>query len=328
MTDDTNIMNVRCMGIDFKNPVIAASGTFGFGNEYNQYYDPSILGGISTKGLTLEKRSGNTGRRIMETSGGVMNSIGLENPGIRAFLKDGLAEMKDIDTVIMANLGGFSLEDYQRGAMLIQQYNDEVDSILNKADKNDADHSLIRQRKVDIIELNISCPNVKGKGTAFGIEAEEASKAVRIVKEAVSIPVAVKLSPNAHDIVSVAAACERSGADALSLVNTFSALEIDIYKRKAVFENIYAGFSGPAIKPIALRMTREVSRAVSIPVIGIGGIVNFEDAIAFIMAGAHLVQFGTASFMNPYAGKDMVLGIQGFMEEHGITSLDEIRGII
>ena len=153
MIDAENIMKVECMGIDFKNPVIAASGTFGFGNEYRQYYDPSIFGGISTKGLTLEKRSGNKGRRIMETSGGVMNSIGLENPGIRTFLKEGLIEMKDIDTVIMANLGGFSLEDYQKGAMLIQQHNDEVDSFLKRTDKNTENGAMIHKRKVDIIEL-------------------------------------------------------------------------------------------------------------------------------------------------------------------------------
>ncbi len=345
-------MKTECFGKIFKNPVIAASGTFGFGSDYKQYYDPSILGGICTKGLTLERRAGNSGRRIIETPSGIMNSIGLENPGIEDFLKNELVQMKEMDTVILANLGGSSLKEYQQGAQLIQQHNDRIDlyeeQIRNRILKENADiqrnkdiktntdikrsadfqKSSDVQRKIDIIELNISCPNVKQGGIAFGITAEEASKAVKIVREAVSIPVVVKLSPNAHDIVSVAVACEQSGADGLSLINTISSLEIDIYKRKAVFENIYAGLSGPAIKPIALKMTREVSNAVSIPVIGIGGIVTFEDAIAFIMAGAHLIQFGTASFINPYAGRDIVLGIQSFMEVQGINSLDEIRGII
>lgn len=309
-------MKINAFGIDFKNPVIAASGTFGFGNEYKDYYDPSILGGISTKGLTLESRAGNKGIRIAETSGGVMNSIGLENPGVEYFLNQGIEEMNDIESVILGNLGGSSLDTYIEGARLIEEHNKKVE----KAEKN--------SKKIDIIELNISCPNVKEGGIAFGITCEGAQKVVREVRKIVSCPLVVKLSPNAENISRIAATCEFEGADGISLINTVSALKIDIRKRKPVFNNIYAGLSGPAIKPIALKMVRDVSKTVSVPVIGMGGIVTYEDAIEFIMAGAHLIQFGTASFMNPYAGRDIIDGIKRFMEEENIKNLDEIRGII
>ena len=313
MTMQSNYFN-----LSFKNPVIAASGTFGFGQEYKAYYNPSILGGISAKGITLEARRGNSGIRITETAGGVMNSIGLENPGVESFLADELQQMSNIDTVKIANLGGSTLETYIEGARLIEEHNKKV--------KTNA--STLLHTAVDLVELNISCPNVKEGGIAFGITCEGAEKVVREVRKVLTVPMAVKLSPNAENIVNVAKTCEYEGADGISLINTFSALKIDIKKRRPVFDNVYAGLSGPAIKPIALKMVREVAKAVKVPVIGMGGITTAEDAIEFIMAGAHLIQFGTASFINPYAGKDIVEGIEAFMKEENIKSLDEIRGII
>lgn len=304
---------VNFAGVEFKNPVIAASGTFGYGREHERYYSPELLGGISTKGITLEPRKGNSGLRLEETPGGCMNSVGLENPSVQHYLDQELQDMKGIDTVIIANLSGSDIASYVEGAELIEAHN-----------RKDGD-----LRKVDMIELNISCPNVKEGGIAFGITCAGAESVVKEVRKVVhSVPLVVKLSPNAQDIVDVAKSVEAEGADGISLINTFSAMAVDIKNRKAVFDNIYAGLSGPAIRPIALKMVREVARGVRIPVMGMGGIVDWEDAIAFIMVGASVIQFGTASFMNPNAGKDIVEGIEAYMKKEGITSLDEIRGII
>lgn len=290
-------------GIEFKNPVITASGTFGFGREYNEIYDVSKLGGISSKGLTLNERQGNDGPRVVETRAGMINSVGLQNPGIDEFIKTELPEMKKLNTRILANLGGATVEDYINGTLK-----------LNETD-------------VDIIELNISCPNVKCGGMALGIKAEMAGDVVRRVKEVSKKPLMVKLSPNAEDIVEVAVACEKAGADSLSLVNTFKAMAIDIRKKAPIFNNIFAGLSGPAIKPIALRMVYEVSGAVNIPVIGMGGITTWEDAIEFIMAGSTAIQVGTANFIKPDVAIDIVDGIEAYMQKEGIKSLEEIRGI-
>lgn len=301
-------MKQEVFGKIFKNPLIAASGTFGFGKEYNEFYDISILGGVSSKGLTLEPRKGNDGIRITETPSGIMNSIGLENPGVRAFLKSELEFMKSKDIVVIANVGGSDLESYVEAVRLIDEH-----SKTNKG--------------VDIIELNISCPNVKQGGMAFGINACDAEFITKEIRKTTKLPLVVKLSPNANNLVEVAKAVESAGADGLSLVNTFNALDIDINSKKATFNNIYAGLSGPAIMPIALRMTRDVTKNVKIPVIGMGGIQNAEDAIKFIMAGATLVQFGTASFMNPMAGYDIVKGMEDYFKREN-TTIKEIRGII
>lgn len=298
------MMKVNICGIDFKNPVIAASGTFGVGREFDEYFDISKLGGISTTGLTIEKKEGNRGRRIHETSSGLMNSIGLQNDGVQDFIDNDLDFLKEKDTITIANLGGGTLEDYLRGIEL-----------LNESD-------------VDMIELNISCPNVKEGGMAFGIQAGTARRVVEAAKAAVKKPMIVKLSPNAENIKEMAIACQEAGADALSLVNTFNALAIDIRKRRPVFENITAGLSGPAIKPIALRMVWEVASVVDIPVIGLGGIMRAEDAIEFIMAGASAVQVGSGNFVKPDLSLDIIDGIEKFMREENIRSLDEIRGII
>lgn len=237
------MLQVNLCGKIFKNPIIAASGTFGFGEEYGEFYDVSKLGGISSKGLTLNPKDGNNGIRIHETSSGIMNSVGLQNPGVDKFIKEELPKMKKMDTVTIANVGGGCIEDYI-----------EVIEKLNKTD-------------VDMIELNISCPNVKHGGMAFGIKSEIAYEIVKEVKKICQKPLMVKLSPNAEDIVDMAIKCEKAGADAISLVNTFKAMAIDIKRKTPVFENITAGLSGPCIKPIALRMVYEVCKQVKIPVI-------------------------------------------------------------
>ena len=298
------MLNVNINGVDFKNPVIAASGTFGFGQEYNNFYDVSILGGISTKGLTLRKKDGNTGIRVYETKGGMMNSVGLQNPGVDHFIEYELKDMKKLNTNIIANVGGGCIEDYEIAV-----------SKLNETD-------------IDMIELNISCPNVKSGGMAFGIKSNVAFEVVDKIKKITNKPLMVKLSPNAENIVDMALQCEKAGADSISLINTIKGMAIDINKRKPVFDNIYAGLSGPAVKPIALRMVHEVSKAVNIPVIGLGGISTAEDAIEFMMAGARAIQIGTVNFNNPLAGKEIVQGIEDFLLKEGIKDINEIIGIV
>jgi dihydroorotate dehydrogenase (NAD+) catalytic subunit len=288
----------------FKNPIIAASGCFGFGREYNELYDVGVLGGISSKGLTLNPREGNSGIRVWETASGMMNSVGLQNPGVKAFISDELPWMKKLGNVVLANLGGATIEDYIAGIEL-----------LNNSD-------------VDFIELNISCPNVKTGGMALGIKNEIAYEAVAACKAVCKKPLMVKLSPNAENIIEMAQACEKAGADSLSLVNTFKGLAIDIKNRKPVFDNLYAGVSGAAIKPIALRMVHEVCKNVSIPVIGMGGIYTVEDIVEYIMAAASAVQIGTVNFSHPLAGKELVEGLSQYFEKERIGSIEEIRGVI
>lgn len=281
-----------------------ASGTFGFGREYNEIYDISVLGGVSSKGLTLEARPGNEGMRVHETPSGMMNSVGLENPGVEGFIEKELDNFSKLDLCRIVNLGGGCLEDYVKGAELLEG------------------------KDFDMIELNISCPNVKHGGMAYGIKSEVAREVVRAVKKATTKPLMVKLSPNAEDIVAMAIACQEEGADAISLVNTFKAMAIDIRNKKPVFNNVTAGLSGPAIKPIALRMVYEVAKAVTIPVVGMGGIMDANDVIEFIMAGATCVQVGTANFVNPRIGQDIIRDLNKYMDENNIASLDQIRGII
>lgn len=297
------MLKVNICGVEFKNPVIAASGTFGFGREYSNFFNVSKLGGICTKGLTLFEKSGNEGVRIHETAGGLMNSIGLQNPGIDNFISNELPFMNELDTVVIANLGGGSIEEYLKGV-----------EKLNKTN-------------IDFIELNISCPNVKAGGMAFGVKSKVAYEVVSQMKKASKKPLIVKLSPNAEDIVDMAMKCCEAGADALSLVNTFKAMAIDIYKKKPVFNNIFAGLSGSAIKPIALRMVYEVSEVVNIPIIGIGGIMNWRDAIEFIMAGADAIQVGSANFIKPDISLEIIEGVEDFINKEGIKSITEIKGI-
>lgn len=298
------MLKVNINGVEFKNPVIAASGTFGFGQEYNNFYDVGILGGISTKGLTLNEKDGNSGIRVYETKGGMMNSVGLQNPGVDHFIQYELKDMKKLKTNIIANVGGGCIEDYEIAV-----------SKLNETD-------------IDMIELNISCPNVKSGGMAFGIKGDVAFEVVEKIKKITNKPLMVKLSPNAEDIVYMALKCEKAGADSISLINTLKGMAIDINKRKPVFDNVYAGLSGPSIKPIALRMVHEVSKAVNIPVIGLGGISTAEDAIEFMMAGASAIQIGTINFNNPLAGKEIVEGMENFLIKEGIKDITEIIGIV
>lgn len=298
------MLKVNICGVDFKNPVMTASGTFGFGEEYSEFYDISKLGGVCSKGITLNKREGNYGIRIKETTGGMLNSVGLQNPGVDKFIEEEIPKMKNHSTNIIANVGGGTVEEYL-----------EIIEKLNDTD-------------VHMIELNISCPNVKHGGMALGIKSEVAYEAVKRVKEICRKPLMVKLSPNSENIVEMAKSCEAAGADALSLVNTFQGMSIDYKKRKAVFDNTYAGFSGPAIKPIALRMVHQVSKACSVPIVGLGGITTWEDAIEFIMAGATGIQVGTANFINPMAAIEVIEGIEQFLMRENIKNIEEIRGII
>lgn len=291
-------------GLTFKNPVLAASGTFGFGEEYAPFFDPGLLGGICTKGLTLRPREGNDGPRMWETPSGMLNSVGLQNPGIDAFIRDILPGMRRYGTHIIANVGGSDEEDYA--------------AALAKLDATD----------VSIIELNISCPNVKHGGMALGVKTPIAEAFVRRMRRVTGKHLCVKLSPNAEDIAGMAEAVAAAGADSVSLINTVQGMAIDVSARKAVFENVYAGLSGPAVRPIALRMVHQVVRRVDIPVIGIGGIATADDALQFIMAGASAIQVGTANFSNPLAAVQIIRGIEEYMARNGIRSLDEIRGLV
>ena len=291
-------------GISFKNPVALASGTCGFGREYAEIFDIRQLGGIVSKGLTLAPRAGNEGIRIWETASGMMNSVGLENPGVRGFIERELDWVNGLGIVNIVNLGGNSIDDYVVGVELLNGV------------------------RLDLLELNISCPNVKAGGMNFGVKTEVARDVVRRVRAACRHKLAVKLSPSAEDIVSLARACEEEGADGLSLVNTFLGMAIDVKARKPVFENVYAGLSGPAIKPIALRMTHQVAKAVRIPVMGMGGITTWRDAIEFIMAGASVVQIGSGSFINPMLALDVIAGMEKFLVSQGIKNISEIRGCV
>ena len=295
-------LHVDFLGRRLAGPVIAASGTFGYGEEYAGMFDLKALGGICSKGLTLNGRYGNEGERLYETPAGLINSIGLQNPGVRHFIAEELPRMLALGTAVFANLGGGCIEDYEEGAQL-----------LGETD-------------VDFIELNISCPNVKQGGIACGIQPASAKEVVGRVKAVCKKPLVVKLSPQAEDIARMAEACVKAGADALSLVNTFQACAIDIERRKPVFNNLFAGLSGPAVKPIALRMVWQAVGAVDVPVIGLGGITTGADALEFIMAGAAAVQVGTANFMDPRAGGRITAEIGQWMDRHGVKTLDEIRG--
>jgi len=304
--DDKIDLSVNIAGVRFKNPVIAASGTFGNGTEYSKLINASLLGGICTKGLTFSPRTGNSGVRIWETSSGLLNSIGLENPGILSFLKNDLPFLRKLGNVIIANLSGGDTKEYLKGAELL---NDSF---------------------VDMIELNISCPNVKAGGMIFGLDPGTAAAIVSAVKRVVTnMPLIVKLSPNSPSITSVALACAKAGADALSLVNTFKAMAIDTVNRKPVFDFITAGLSGPAIKPIALRMIWELydtlkDQKLNIPIIGIGGISDTNDALEFLMAGCAAVQAGSATFSNPHAMIEIIDGLGKYMLDNKISKVENI----
>jgi len=290
-------------GLLLANPVMTASGTFGYGTEYSQIFDIQRLGAIVCKGTTLEPREGNPQPRLFETASGLLNSIGWQNIGVKALIKEKAPVWADWQVPVIVNIGGDTVDDYARLAQ-------ELDGV----------------RGISGIEVNISCPNVKVGGAAFGVDPDSASQVTAAVRAATSLPVIVKLTPNTSDIAGVASAAAGAGADAVSLINTLKATAIDIKKRRPAIGSIICGLSGPAIKPVALAMVYEVAGAVKVPVIGCGGIASAEDAIEFIMAGASAVQVGTATFGTPRASLDVLEGIERFMEEEGIKSLGEITG--
>lgn len=292
-------LSVKICGVNFKNPVIAASGTFGFGREYNELYDISLVGGVSTKGLTMEPRLGNPVPRIAEGKSVILNAVGLQNPGVEQFINDDLDWLKSKTTVV-ANVAGRTLEDYE--------------NICARLDG-----------LADMIELNISCPNVRAGGMALGIKPENVEEVTRLCKAQLKkTPLIVKLSPNVESIAANARAAERGGADCISLINTLTGMVIDIERRRPVIANNTGGVSGAGIMPIALRMVYEAAHAVEIPVIGMGGITCGKDAIAFMMAGASAVQVGTANFTDGYAIPRIVKEMDEWLESHGIGDVNEI----
>ena len=295
---------VNLCGIKLDNPVTAASGTFGYGYEFAELYDINILGTFSFKGTTLEPRFGNPTPRIAECREGMINSIGLQNPGVDKVIEEELPKLaKCLHKKVMANIGGFSAEEYR-----------EVAVRLDKCDQ------------IGWLEINVSCPNVHGGGRAFGTDPEAAAEVVRTVKDAVKKPVIVKLSPNVTDITLIAKACEDAGADGISLINTMLGMRIDLRTGKPVRANVMGGFSGPAVFPVALRMVYQVYDAVKIPIIGIGGISTAEEVIEMMLAGATAVQIGAANLVNPYVCRDIVEKLPETMEKYGITDLSEITG--
>jgi len=291
-------------GLTLDNPIIPASGTFGFGAEFSELYDINILGSLSFKGTTVESRFGNPTPRIAECEGGMINTVGLQNPGLKAVCEHELPYLASIyKKPVIANISGFSIEEYVECARVMDA-----------------------QDNVGIIEVNISCPNVHGGGMSFGVSPEAAAQVTKAVKEVTTKPVYIKLSPNVTDIVSIALACEEAGADGLSLINTLLAMRIDLKTRKPVLANKMGGLSGCAIFPVALRMVYQVYEAVKIPIIGMGGVSSAEDVIEMMLAGATAVQVGAANLKNPYACKEIIEDLPRVMEKYKIISLSEIIG--
>lgn len=302
MTQNKPDLSVNVAGVPFKNPVIAASGTFGFGREYAKIFELSQLGGISLKGLTLEERQGNPPVRVAETPGGMLNCVGLQNPGVDYFLENELPFLKKHDVTLICNIAGSTAADC---AALAERLNDEA---------------------VDMIELNISCPNVKQGGAAFGTDCRTAAMVTREVRSRCKKPLMVKLSPNVTDIAEIALAVESEGADALSLINTLLGMRIDINTRRPILSNNVGGLSGPAVLPVAIRMVWQVASKVKVPVVGLGGIETAEDAIEMMLAGASAVQVGTATFRDPYAMIKIRDGIEEYLIRHHLGSVAEIVG--
>lgn len=297
-------MSVNIAGIRLKNPVMTASGTFGFGEEYGEYYDLNRLGAVVVKGLTLRPRKGNPPPRTCETPAGMLNSVGLQNPGVDFFLEKELPRLLDRGACVIANISGASVDEY---CLMMEK--------LSKSG-------------VAAVELNLSCPNVKEGGIAFGLKSDLVYEVTRRVKECGQKPVIVKLSPNVTDIVEIALAAAEGGGDAVSLINTLLAMDIDIWSRRPVLGNTYGGLSGPAVKPVALRMVHQVAGAVDIPVIGMGGILDWYDAVQFILAGAKAVAVGTANFVNPLAPVEIIEGIERYLVKQGFTSVEDMVGAL
>ncbi len=297
-------LSFKIGNVEFKNPVMTASGTFGSGKEYSDFVDLNKLGSVVVKGVSKTPWTGNDTPRIAEVYGGMLNSVGLQNPGVDVFIKEDIPFLRQFDTKIVVNVCGHSLDEYV-----------SVVESLQNAD-------------VDALELNISCPNVAEGCLSFGTDAKMVERVVSTVKKVAKQPLIVKLTPNVTDITEIARASEVGGADAISLINTITGMKIDIHKRKPILAKKMGGMSGPAIKPIAVRMVYQVNKVVNIPIIGMGGISNGDDAIEFILAGASGVAVGTANFINPYATMDVLKGIEDYMDKYNINDLREIRGIV
>lgn len=297
-------LSVNVAGVKFNSPLIAASGTFGFGHEYSEFFDLSTLGGISCKGITLKKRLGNPPPRIAETPSGIINAVGLQNPGVDHFIEKDLPWIKEQGTVIIANIAGNTPDEYCKMAEKLSNTN------------------------VDMIELNISCPNVKSGGVQFGTSCESVGAITKAVREYCKKPLIVKLSPNVTDIAEIAKSAEANGADAISMINTLTGMRIDIETGRPIIRNNTGGLSGPAIFPVAVRMVWQVANAVKIPIIGMGGISKWQDAIEMLMAGATALQIGTCMFTDPYAPVKINKGISEYMDKKGIKSLSEITGSV
>ena len=295
---------VNIAGVEFKNPVTTASGTFGSGTEYSEFVDLSLLGAVTTKGVANVPWPGNPTPRIAETYGGMINAIGLQNPGIDVFVNRDIPFLKRYDTKIIVNVCGKTTEDY-------------IDVVERLGDQ-----------PVDLLEINISCPNVKEGGIAFGQDPKAVEAITREVKRHAKQPIIMKLSPNVTDITVMAKAAEAGGADALSLINTLTGMKIDINRRSFALANKTGGMSGPAVKPVAVRMVYQVAQAVKLPITGMGGIMTAEDALEFILAGATAVAVGTANFHNPYATKEVVEGIEAYMRKYGIEDIKELIGAV
>lgn len=295
---------VNLAGIKMKNPVTVASGTFGYGREFSNFFDLSKLGGIITKGTSLKPRSGNKPSRVYETPSGMLNSIGLQNPGVEYFAQNDLPFLRKFDTAIIVNACGSSVEEYV-----------ELGKVLNTLD-------------IDGVELNLSCPNVKDGCMAFGNTYEGVKQVTSEVRKVLDKPLIVKLTPNVTDIASIAKAVEDAGADGVSLINTLLGMKIDIYNRRPVLANNTGGLSGPAIRPVAVRMVYQVAQAVKIPVLGMGGIVNGDDAIEFMLAGASAISIGAGNFINPYTSVDTVTGIENYMKKYNIEDINDIVGTV
>ena len=295
---------VNLAGIKMKNPVTVASGTFGYGREFSNFFDLSKLGGIITKGTSLKPRSGNKPSRVYETPSGMLNSIGLQNPGVEYFAQNDLPFLRKFDTAIIVNACGSSVEEYV-----------ELGKVLNTLD-------------IDGVELNLSCPNVKDGCMAFGNTYEGVKQVTSEIRKVLDKPLIVKLTPNVTDIASIAKAVENAGADGVSLINTLLGMKIDIHNRRPVLANNTGGLSGPAIRPVAVRMVYQVAQAVKIPVLGMGGIVNGDDAIEFMLAGANAISIGAGNFINPYTSLDTITGIENYMKKHNIEDINDIVGTV
>lgn len=301
MSNDLN-MKVNIAGVEFKNPVTVASGTFGSGEEYGEFVDLNNLGAVTTKGVASTPWEGNDTPRVAETYGGMLNAVGLQNPGVDVFAKRDIPFLRQFDTKIIVNVCGHTEEEY-------------LDCVKRLADED-----------VDMLEINISCPNVKEGGIAFGTDPKAVEEITRKVKEVAKQPVIMKLSPNVTDIVEMAKAAQRGGADALSLINTITGMKIDIEKQDFILANKTGGLSGPAIHPVAVRMVYQVANAVDLPIIGMGGIQTAEDAIEIILAGATMVSVGTANFYNPNATMEVVKGIEDYMIKHNVSDIKDLVG--